>query len=410
MKDIEIVELAVNSIVHRSLRSWLAILGIVIGVASIVSLISISTGASASMTASLGGLGSSIITVSPGNSQAMRFGGPPGGADAGGAGAQASATKPVTFTNANSLRHLAGVGKVDARVSGNARIAYAGKNSSVSVIGVEPAAFPASSGAIMASGRNLGASDTASAVIGAGVETDIFQQSMLNKQVKIGSDTFRVIGVLNKTGSSFSSVDRSIFISQKAAMQMFNKTDSSAVSSIVILAQSGYNVDAVAASVNATLIQVRHATVKNPGFSITTPTTIQATVSAVTSTMGLLLGGIASISLLVGGVGVANAMFTSVLEQTRYIGILKALGAKHKHILKLFLYESALVGLVGGLLGIILSLFASAILSAFSVPSIVSVDLMALGVGFSVVIGIVSGLIPARNAARIEPVEALRYE
>jgi putative ABC transport system permease protein len=130
----------------------------------------------------------------------------------------------------------------------------------------------------------------------------------------------------------------------------------------------------------------------------------------VTSTLGIFLGGIASISLIVGGIGVANAMFTSVLEQTRYIGLLKSLGARNSTVLKLFLFESAMVGFVGGILGIALSYVVSAIMSSFSLPTLITPELVLLGIGFSVIVGVVSGLIPARNASHVEPVEALRYE
>lgn len=118
----------------------------------------------------------------------------------------------------------------------------------------------------------------------------------------------------------------------------------------------------------------------------------------------------ASISLIVGGIGVANAMFTSVLEQTKYIGLLKSLGARNNSVLKLFLFEAGMVGLVGGILGVALSFVGSAVLGLYGLPSRISPELAFLGLGFSIIVGAVSGILPARNAASVAPVEALKFE
>jgi putative ABC transport system permease protein len=401
MNDLELAELAMNSLRYRSLRSWLAVLGIVIGVASIISLISISVGMNANIQSSLSGLGANIITISAGGQQADRMtfggGGPP---ERFGGGSSSSAK--ITFSEADSLRRVAGVAQLDARVSGNGRVSYKNKNTSASIIGVEPAAFPASTGANISSGRTLGTSDLLSVVLGYSVAADTFNDSgMVNKQIKINGQPFRVVGVLNKSGSSIGGPDRNIFITQKAAKKLFNQTER--VSSIVVLAGEGSNVEAVASSIH-------RVTEAKQDFTVTTAASTQAALSTVTNTLGLFLGGIASISLIVGGIGVANAMFTSVLEQTRYIGLLKSLGARNRTVLKLFLYEACMVGLTGGVLGVALSFIASAVLGNFGLPSKITPDLVLLGLGFSIGMGAISGVVPARNASSVEPVEALRYE
>jgi putative ABC transport system permease protein len=412
MKNREIAKLAVKSIRNRSLRSWLAILGIVIGVGSIISLISISTGLNQQIKSNLGGLGASVITISPGAARAERFGfgapsgGPPG---AGGGFQTGSATSnKITFREADALRSIEGVAKVDARLSGNARISYKTKNTSVTVIGVEPAAFPASSANSILKGKSLGTGDLTSVVLGYSVEAETFNESMVGQRIKIDGTTFRVVGVLNQSGSSFGGSDRNVFISQKAAKKLLNQTKYA--SSVVVIASGGSDPDAVASSLATKLQSLHRVTADTQDFTVTTATTIQTTISSITNTLGIFLGGIASISLIVGGIGVANAMFTSVLEQTRYIGLLKSLGARRGMILKLFLFEASMVGLVGGVIGILLSFLASAALASFGLPSAVTLELVLLGLGFSVAVGAVSGLIPARNAASVEPVEALRYE
>ena len=405
MNDFELAELAMNSLRYRSLRSWLAVLGIVIGVASIISLISISQGMNANIQSSIGGLGANIMTITAGAPRAAStgFGGPQQDF-----GRPASDAK-ITFAEADALRSVQGVAKVDARVSGNARVAYKTRNTSISVIGVEQTAFPQSTGTNLSSGRGLGSSDTSSVVLGYAVAAQTFNDSsMMNKQIKINGEPFRVVGVLNTSGTSFGGPDRSIFITQKAAKDLFNQTDRA--SSVVVIAADGYNPDTVAASVTAKLLALHRLTADKQDFTVTTASSTQSAISSITNTLGLFLGGIASISLIVGGIGVANAMFTSVLEQTRYIGILKALGARNGAILKLFLYEACMVGLVGGTLGIVLSFIASFVLASFGLPSKITPDLLLLGMGFSVIVGAVAGLIPARNASSVEPVEALRYE
>jgi putative ABC transport system permease protein len=406
MRNREVAELAFNSLRHRSLRSWLAILGIIIGVASIISLISISTGLDARIKSSLGGLGANVITITSG---ANRAAGGFGGGPEGGFGGRSSDSKPITFNEADSLKTISGVEKVDARVSGRAEVTYRGKNTSLSIVGVEPSAFPASSAATLLSGSAFGSGDTSSAIIGYSVQSETFNNdSMLYKPIKIEGKTFRVIGILNQSGASFAGPDRTIFITQRAAKSLFDQAQNA--SSVVVIAQNGTNPDTVAAAVASKLQTLHRVTNSTQDFTVSTATTLQSSISSVTSTLGIFLGGIASISLIVGGIGVANAMFTSVLEQTRYIGLLKSLGARNSTVLKLFLFESAMVGFVGGILGIALSYVVSAIMSSFSLPTLITPELVLLGIGFSVIVGVVSGLIPARNASHVEPVEALRYE
>ncbi len=409
MRDIELAELALNSLRYRSLRSWLAVLGIVIGVGSVISLISITVGMNQNISTSLSGVGADLITISPGGARAERMGftgGPQGGEPPGSASSSSSAK--ITFVEADALRQVEGVEAIDAQVSGRARVSYRNKNTSVTVVGTEPQAFPKSVGATLLYGRTLGTSDTSSAVLGYSVATETFNESMLNKPIKIEGSVFKVVGVLNKSGSTFSGSDRSIYITQKAAKNLFDQTDH--VNTVIAIAAQGQDPDTVATALAEKLRTLHRVTGAKQDFTVTTASSLQSTISSVSNTLALFLGGIASISLIVGGIGVANAMFTSVLEQTRYIGVLKSLGARRGDIMKLFLYEACMVGFVGGIIGVLFSFVGSALLSGFGLPSVISAELVLLGLGFSIGIGAISGLIPARNAASVAPVEALRYE
>ncbi|PIU82663.1 hypothetical protein COS70_00090, partial [Candidatus Micrarchaeota archaeon CG06_land_8_20_14_3_00_50_6] len=316
----------------------------------------------------------------------------------------------LTFREADELRSLPGVSSLDARIEGRASVSYIDKNLSLSVIGTEPASFSESVGVGLVDGRYLSTSDLYSAVLGFNVANSTFNDlDIINKQIKIKGIAFRVVGILQQSGSSFGgSSDDAIFIPQRTAKTLFNQT--SAASQFAVVAAQDYDIEEVAAELENALIDLHGVTKETENFQIITAATLASAVSSITDTLSLFLGGIASISLLVGAIGVANTMFMSVLEQTKEIGVLKSLGAKNSDIISLFLLEAGIIGFVGGFLGVLLSFVVSTILSYFSVPMLVTLELVLVGLVTSVVIGVVAGLAPARNAAHIPPVEALRYE
>ncbi len=415
MKPKHLFSLALENIRHRNLRSWLTILGIVIGVASVICLISISLGVSDQISQRINTLGSNIIQISAGGQQAQRFGGmgamrPPTEGPGGRSNFDTHQDSVITFREADDLRTLPGVYKLDARVEKRDTVSYVDKNTSLSVIGTEPSAFKDSVGADILSGRYLSTSDQYSVVLGYNVANSTFNDlDMINKQIKIGNVPFRVVGILQESGSSgFGGSDSAIYIPQQTAKRLFNQ--STAVSQIIVVVSPDHNTDDVATTIENKLLDLHRVTKDTEDFQVMTATTVQSAVASVTDTLGLLLGGIASISLLVGGIGVANTMFMSVLEQTKDIGVLKSLGAKNRDVMLLFLIEAGIIGLVGGFFGLLLSFIVSLGLGAAGVPTILSFDLLLGGLLFSVLIGIVAGVAPARNASAIPPIEALKYE
>jgi len=413
MKIGDMLDIALTNIRHQKLRSWLTILGIVIGVAAIISLISISLGMQAQINEQTSSLGSNLITISPGSERADRMagggmmmgGGPPGG----GGRMEDEGDEIITFREADILSTMPGVYKLDAQVQDRMDVTFMNENSSLNIIGTEPDSFEDIIGTELEDGRYLSINDKYSAVVGYAVAHRVFQdeEDILNKQIEIDGLAFRVVGILEESGGMGGS-DSNVYIPQKIARELFESDDE--VGQIIVYVREDHDVDEVAEDLEEELLSLHNLESGEPDFSVTTAASVQSAVSSISETLGMFLGGIASISLIVGGIGVLNTMFMSVLEQTKTIGVFKALGAKDRHIIFLFLIEAGMLGLIGGGLGIILSLVASTILSSLSIPTLITLDLVLLGLIFSIAIGVIAGVAPARNAARISPVEALKYE
>jgi len=407
--------LALTNIRHRQLRSWLTILGIVIGVASIVSLIGVSMGTSEQIKSRMNTLGSNIIMISPGGVRADRavgFGGGTGGGGGPPSGfGESSGSSRITFREADILRTMPGVYRLDARLQSREKVAYKTMNTSLTIVGTDPTAFKDTIGVNISSGRYLTVNDDYSVVVGYNVANRTFNDfDILNKQIKIADVSYRVVGILAQSGSSGmgGGSDNSIYIPIANAKKLMNETADA--SQFMIMVLPDHSTDEVAATLETELLDLHGVTKDKEDFQITTAATVQTTIASVTETLTMFLVGIASISLLVGGIGVANTMFMSVLEQTKDIGVLKSLGAKNRDIIYLFLFEAATIGFIGGFLGIALSFIVAYILQSLNYPSATSPELIIGGLLFSVIVGIVAGISPARNAARIPPVEALKYE
>jgi putative ABC transport system permease protein len=421
MKFNDIIRFSLSNLMHRGLRSWLTIFGIVIGIAAVVSIISLGTGARQVISSQLGGLGADIITISPGFERAFGFGGP------GGERQRATTTKTqnLTIRDVLAIKTVPGVKVVDAIVSGRASIAYLAQTSSVSIQGVDPLAWKEMTTTELGSGRYLDPGDGNVIVIGSGIANGMFKQTLtLNTLISIEGKPFKIVGILKSSGGFGGGGDNTIYMPISAARTVISTTVANQFSSIQVKVTDPNSVNQTSNAIEQRLLVLRNVNENTKDFSVSSAQTFQSAISSVMNTMELLLTGIAAISLFVGAIGIANTMFMSVMERTRQIGVLKALGTTNSEIMKLYLMESAIMGLIGGLMGIFLGFIASGIISDLGVNiigvggrggsvgsiTVITPELVLFSVGFSVLIGALSGLLPARRAARLQPVEALRYE
>jgi len=422
MKFNDIIKLSLNNLSHRGLRSWLTILGIVIGVAAVVAILSIGSGMQQSISTQLGGLGADIITVSPGFSRAFSMGFGGGERQAITRERQTTTSQNLTDKDIQMIKSVSGVKFVNGIVSDRADVTYLAETASVSVEGVDPLAWAEMITSELESGRYLTPGDGNVVVIGYRIANEMFKQPLtINTQISVEGKSFKVVGILKESGGGFGSggTDNTIFMPTSAARTVIENMNTNQFSSISIKVTDADSVDEIIESIEQKLMLSRHVTNSTKDFTITSPQSMQETISSVTGTMNLFLSGIAAISLLVGAIGIANTMFMSVMERTRQIGTLKALGTTNSEIMKLFLFESAMIGFIGGLIGVLLGFAASGIISELGIRmmggigtsiTVITPQLILFAIGFSVFIGMISGLLPARRAANLQPVEALRYE
>jgi putative ABC transport system permease protein len=413
------LKLAVNILVHSKLRSWLTIIGIVIGIAAVVAIVSIGEGMQQSVESRLGGLGADIITLSPGGGRASAgFRGPPGHEQ--GSTATVTTAKNITKKDVLVLQSIGGIEYIQGTVSGRGEMYYLGEKATVSVDGVDPLVWKEMTTSELESGRFLGPSDYNVVVVGSRIAKDTFKQSLtLNRMITFEDKAFKVVGILKESGG-FGGNDNKIIMPIKAARETLEDVGSDEFDSIVLKATNTDDVDQIMEDADKKLMISRHLTERGKDFSISSAKSTQETMSDITQTMTLFLSAIAAVSLLVGAVGIANTMFTSVLEKTKEIGIMKSIGAKNRDIMMIFLLNSAIVGLVGGLLGICLGTCISSLLPLLGMrmmgmgregmTTAVTPMLLIYALLISIGIGMVAGVIPAYRASKLKPVDALRYE
>ncbi len=415
MKILDIFRLSLSHVKKSKMRSWLTIIGIVIGVAAVVAIISIGQGMQASVQARLGSLGADLITVTPGFSRAGGggFGGERGG----------SANINLTERDANAIKQVAGVLYVNGMVSGSSDIRLGTEKTSVSISGVDTGVWRSMVTTQLEAGRYLQPGDSNAVVIGnALAHTTFLQEITLNKPITIGGKSFKVVGILVSSGGGFGGGggDNTVYMSTDFAREVITTNISrNQFTSIMVKIADPALANTIAATITQKLMPERHVNPRTQDFTVTAFAAIQQQITSVVQSISLFLAAIAAVSLLVGAVGIANTMFMSVMERTRQIGLLKALGATDSEVMKLFLMESGLFGFVGGVIGIISGVLISVIISEVglraigpggAMSAVISPELLIFALGFSIFVGVISGVAPARSAAKMKPVDALRFE
>ncbi len=407
MKVADIFQETYSALLANKARSGLTILGIVIGIGSVIAMISIGQGAQSSIESSIQSIGSNLVMIMPGFQR--------------GVGTQVSAGRGSAQTlkqeDADAIQNEITLAKAVApELSSRYQVTAKGKNTNTSIIGTT-ADYPAVRNAQIDTGSFISEQNVRSmskvAVLGPTVRNDLFGENAnpIGETIRINKIDFKIIGITKaKGGSGFGSQDDTIFIPLSTAQRFLAGSNYVTTISVEVVDQESMT---TAQEQITSLLLSRH-NISNPelaDFSIMNQADIVESASSITDTLTILLGSIAGISLIVGGIGIMNMMLTTVTERTREIGLRKAIGAKKKDINFQFLTESVMLTFIGGIVGIFLGWFLSFGVTYFSgIATKVSLMSVLLAVGVSAVIGIIFGYYPARRAASLNPIEALRYE
>ncbi|MBA4421254.1 MAG: ABC transporter permease [Anaerolinea sp.] len=400
---------ALESLTSNKLRSGLTILGIVIGVAAVIAMLAVGQGAQDSITGSISGIGTNLLFVFEGNTSV-----------------DVRNPKPITISDSQALLDVfqaPSVEDVSAAITGQAEVVFGSEQKNTSVIGITPnyqtmRSLELVEGSYITEENVYG--NASVVVLGNDVVIKLFgrDEGVVGETVRIDGSPFRVIGVLTKKGgSSFGSQDDLVLVPFTTAQaRLIRNSNRDEIDLLLVQATSADTVLSASDEVSQ-ILRTRHRTrLGEDDFSVFSQQDFVATAQSITGVLTIFLGGIAAISLLVGGIGIMNIMLVSVTERTREIGLRKALGARRKDILIQFLTESSLLSMIGGFVGIafgfLIAIIVGRIAQASGTPFTpnVSLNSVLMATIFSTAVGLFFGIYPANRAAALEPVEALRYE
>lgn len=386
MKITQSFKMALAAIFSNKMRSFLTMLGVIIGVFAVVVLISIGQGATNSILSEFDSLGTNLISVSVFSSR-----------------------HSVDISEAESFRDLEGIEYSAPVMSGRSDVRHGGESLNVSINGTNEDFLPANK-IELSSGRNLNRTDMENrfnvAVIGYDIADELFgYQDVVGESIRIKGMSFQIIGVVEKQAESIMGSNNAMCLIPASVGERLLQMRG--ISEIVLAAEEDADVMQVKSTAEAMLLDL----VGEDNYYIYSAQEMLDIVDSTMATMTVMLGGIAAISLLVGGIGIMNIMLVSVTERTREIGIRKAIGAKRRNILSQFLIEAVVITVMGGLIAIALSHITLILVGdAMNVDMAMSPQTVTLGIGFCVFIGLLFGVYPANKASKLNPIDALRHE
>ena len=401
----ESFQMALTSLYANKMRSLLTMRGIIIGVAAVIALVSVGMGVRSNVTNSIASLGSNMLIISPGSS------------NRGGVRGAAGSMQTLKYDDAKAIKDkIKNIDYVSPSVSSSYQIVYGNNNWKTSVQGVT-AEFMSIRSLTIGYGSFITADDMNKrnrvAVIGTTVASNLFaKENPVGKNIRINNQPFKVIGLLESKGQSSVGQDQDDVIYIPLTTAQERMLGITYVQSINVQVSSQEKMEQVQAEIE-NLLRSRHHILagKDDDFNVRNLTSLMETVNQSTSMLTLLLGAIAGISLIVGGIGIMNIMMVSVTERTREIGIRKALGATFMNIMTQFLIESMVIGIIGGIIGIVFGCAASKVIAQLGdFTTVITITPIIVSFIFSVGIGLFFGIYPARKAAKLDPIEALRYE
>lgn len=388
MKFTQAIKMAFSSILSNKMRSFLTMLGVIIGVTAVITLISLGQGSTRRVTSQIESLGTNLIIIN----------------------ITGGRNRSVTEEDLERIKNIPGVSGIAPVLSGGVTVKAGNKNTNSSLEATTPG-YQQVRNTHVQLGRFLLQNDLDMrfrvAVVGVDVADELFgRRDIVGEKISINGVEFSIVGILEEKGSSIAgSDDNKVIIPLTTGQRLLRNTE---VRTFYVSTQSPDVVNQVVGEIQRFLTRKFN---DESSFRVFNQTQLLSTINEATVTLTMMLGGIAGISLLVGGIGIMNIMLVSVTERTREIGIRKAIGAKRRDILIQFLIESAVLSGLGGVLGIMLGFVGVRFLSRIlNIPAAISADVVLLATGFSVAVGVIFGLYPASKAASLNPIDALRYE
>lgn len=401
----EMVEFSFISLHHQKLRTFLTILGVIVGISSVILLVGLVQGLKSDILSQLEDFGPRTIIITPISNSGS-------GGGVGPSSTFSPTTGKLFEKDYERVKRLPEIQSITKIISGSTTVTFKDESISAAVYGIEAGLFDDTVPVEIKSGRFLEDTDSNVAGLGWDVADGFDQEVKTQSNIYLSGRKFKVVGVLKPTGNSFAPIDNVVFIPFDDAKELFAESLlGNEISAIRLTLKEGSDVDAATEEIENIMLSSHRVTEDEKDFGVISPKFINERFTNILDLITLFLGAIASISLIVGGIGISNTMFMSVMERRKEIGTMKAVGATSEQIRNIFLVESSMIGLSGGILGLLIaSGIGLVLISVFSITFIFDIPVIFGAMAFSIGIGMASGTFPAIDAAKVDPMVALRYE